>query len=305
MSQNQDEKIFAIVNRKGGVAKTTLACNLAYGLSRKLMAPVDPQDIPADEQDYLVWVDDVAYTIDGHVLLIDFDPQGNCATALGVRADGADIGELLTGRQTLREAVVSADRSDEGIVRPNLWLIPASDNLVSAKTELIAQGVGRAMSGRGDVRQMLLMSLESRLRDAVNRFDYIIIDCPPTMDAFTEAVYQFCDAAIVPIRADFLSTTGAAQHLHEIRQAQLSGIDIRVHTIVPTFYNARYRLDQDMYAALVERYSKTVIADPIPRAQKVAEAPAANGMTLFEFDPQETNKATSAMHALVERVYHG
>src|SRR5690606_24437424 len=105
--------VIAVANNKGGVAKTTTAVNLADGLARRL--------IGADGRPT------------GHVLLVDLDPQGNVADALGVRsrvydaetnAGGPCVSFLLTGQKGLRESVIPLDRTADGLPRPNLFLIP-------------------------------------------------------------------------------------------------------------------------------------------------------------------------------------
>lgn len=303
-ARKQQERIFAVINRKGGVAKTTTAVHLAHGLSRKLLKPVDATNLSDEEKDRHLQIGNYFYAIMGHVLLIDLDPQGSCAHALGLNRHKADVGEFLVGRQTIREALLSADRTDDGYPRPNLWLLPSSDNLAAAKIELINRSFSQVMMN-GNANGGLTNLLDERLGPIASRFQYIIIDCPPTLDALARAVYQFADAAIVPVKPDFLSTSGAGRHVSDVRRAQTAGIDIKIHTILPTFYVHQQRLDRDMLALLEDWYGKRTLADPVPRSQKVAEAPASNGLTLFEFDTKRSSPATTAYQSLVERVYDG
>jgi len=296
-------KVLAIVNRKGGVAKTTTAINLAHGLSRKLMLKVNPEDLDkVQDISRLYQFRDRHYYIDGHVLLIDFDPQGHCARGLGVEAGDSDIGNALLGQQHVSQAVISADRVADGYPRPNLWLLPSSDHLENAKEALREQSLVFKIGGRGR-SDALLNVLEQRLGLAIESFSYIILDCPPAMDKFAQAVYRFADAAIVPVKPDYFSMAGAGQNIADIRDAQLRGIDIKIHTILPTFNVKRQRLDQEMIASLREKHGDKVSA-PIPRSQAVAEAPAYQ-LTIFEFDPQFRNPATIAYQKLVDRVYYG
>ena len=297
-------RIFAVVNRKGGVAKTTTAVHLAHGLSRKLLQEVDITDLDQEVVNQLAEINGRYYQIKGHVLLIDMDPQGSCSQALGVESGSADVGEFLIGRQSIRDAVITADRQEDDLPRPNLWLLPSSDNLASAKIELINRSFSQAMMGKSENSDLTSL-LTDRLGVVAERFDYIIIDCPPTLDVLSRAIYHFSDAAIVPVKADFLSTSGAGRHVNDVRQAQLAGINIKIHTIVPTFFVRQQRLDKDMLTLLGDLYGNRVIAEPIPRSQKVAEAPASNGTTLFEFDQKGESPATTAYQNLVERVYNG
>jgi chromosome partitioning protein len=288
----------AVVNRKGGVAKTTTAINLAHGLSRRLLLRVSPDDVEKiEEKDRLVEFQGTTMYVRGHVLLVDLDPQGHCARGLGLDVGTADIGELLMGRQTLAEAVVSADRSDEGYPRPNLWLLPSSDNLEVAKQALLQ----KSLEDRGQYN--IAAALLRRLAHAVERFAYIILDCPPNLDVFTQAIYHFAEAAIVPVKPDYFSMVGITQHVANIRESQMKGIDIAIHTIVPTMMVPRQNLDQQMMDSLLEVYGQAV-AEPIPRSQMVAEAPAYH-LTIFEYDPKGENPATVAYQKLVDRVYHG
>jgi chromosome partitioning protein len=243
--------------------------------------------------------------VHGHVLLIDLDPQGNCATALGVRPDGADVADLLTGKQAITDSVISVDRSEDGLPRPNLWLLPASNRLADAKNELLIADFVKMMNNRGGRQGVPLLDvLHERLQVAIERFAYIIIDCPPTIDALSNAIYQFAQAAIVPVKVDYLSAAGTAQHVGDIRNAQMEGIEIAIHTILPTFYVKRQVLDQQIVEALQKTYGARRVAEPIPKNQVVAEAPAyLGGATIFEYAPD--SPAAEAYWQLVERVFHG
>jgi len=300
--QPKGTRIFAVVNRKGGVAKTTTAVTLAHGLSRKLMFKLQPENrVHVDDVERLFSYKGQDYFINGHVLLIDLDPQGQCAASLGIDPGNADLGQVLMGKQPLAQAVVSADRAAAGYPRPNLWLIPSSSSLERAKVELTLQAANPFSSGDDGAEAYVRRLLVRRLGLLMARFAYIIIDCPPTLDLFSRAVYQFADAAIVPVKPDYLSMEGMGKHLTDLREAQLRGIDIGIHTIVPTFFVGRQRLDRQLLAALTQTHADFLV-DPIPRSQLVAEAPA-HQQTLFEFDPRFRNPATIAYKNLVNKVF--
>jgi chromosome partitioning protein len=278
-------KVYAVVNRKGGVGKTTTAVTLGHGLARKIAGR-------------------------GHVLIIDLDPQGNVAHSLGLSLNGRqDIASVLTGDLPAEEAILSADRqTDNGPSRPNLWVLPATDALANAKLTLVTNAALSSVLdqfGGRDGRRTVATDelLRTYLSKAVAAFDYILLDCPPSLDMLSTAVYHFADEAIVPVKVDFLGVGGAARHTQNIIDAQARGIDIKVGWIVPTFVRARELLARQMLEALVAGYGQSRVADPIPQSVAVEQAPAAGGQTLFEYAPD--SGAAEAYWKLVERVHRG
>lgn len=265
---NKKAQIFAVANRKGGVGKTTTAATLAHGLALKLKG-------------------------DGHVLAIDLDPQGSLSKSLGINANGADLAYVLTGEKRAQECIVASGRK-------NLYVLPSSDLVQDAKVELLAKEVAASITRRSSGR--LRNALADRLDMAAKAFDYIILDCPPSLDILTDAVFEFSDSAIVPVKPDYLGTWGTSQHTSNIIAAQEEGIDITISWIVPTFFRPREILARQMLETLQRTYGKNRVADPIPQAVVLEQAPADGGKTVFEYAPD--TPAARSYWKLVERIYN-
>jgi chromosome partitioning protein len=283
-------RVYAIMNRKGGVGKTTTAVTLGHGLARKL--------------------EDTG----GHVLLVDLDPQGNIAASLGLRIGSRPtLAEVLIGDATPREASIQA-----GDGRGNLHVIPSDDRLQGVKWQLataetsreavayamsrVAQRMGGGMAPKQKREEMPLQTvLSDQLEQAMEVFDYIILDCPPSLDVLNDAVLHFADAAIVPVKVDYLGAAGTRQHTQNIIEAQASGIDIRVAWLVPTFFRSREVLANQILDTLREVYGPARVAPPIPQAVAVEQAPASGGKTIFEYEPD--SPAAEAYWKLVELVH--
>ncbi len=279
-------RVYSVENRKGGVGKTTTAVTLAVGLARRLQA---------EER--------------GNVLVVDLDPQGDAARGLGLSPNGRCVSHVLLGDggvETLRDNVMSADRSAEGgPPRPNLYVLPASDRLSEAKEDLLTEfalAAARSMRGRrsGEERHLVDI-LDEKLGLAKQAFAFIIVDCPPTLDLLQQAVHQYADYAIVPVKVDYHGASATGRHTGNIIQDQAEGIDIKIAAIVPTFVSARFILTRSMMEDLVRVYGRQVIARPIPNTVRVAEAPASGGQTILEYLPD--SPAAIAYEDLVDRIY--
>ncbi len=279
-------KVYTVENRKGGVGKTTTAVTVAVGLARHL------------HQDG-----------GGNVLVIDMDPQGDAARGLGLDPNGRCVSNvLLSGGNVdvLRANVMSADRSEDGgPARPNLYIMPASDKLSEAKEDILTEFAlvaARSMrSRRSGNERHLLDILDEKLGLAKQAFSYIIMDCPPTLDLLQQAVHQYADYAIVPVKVDFHGASATGRHTSNILQDQAEGINITIAAIVPTFVNAQHNLTKSMMRELNRVYGRQVIAQAVPNTVRVAEAPARGGRTILEYMPDSA--AANAYQDLVDRLY--
>lgn len=275
-------RVIAVANNKGGVAKTTTAGNLGYGLSRALMVDGEPK---------------------GYVLMVDLDTQGNLSDFFGVRARAAGkcVGNIIEKAgdvDTLRANTISLDRADDGFPRPNMFLLPASRELEAVTEDLILRQVSKRHAG---------FSIDSVLVEALaplmGHFAYIVIDCPPHLDTLKTAVYRVADDVIVPCKTDYMSFQGAQQHTNDLSaMRQAGGIKAKLWRVVPTMVAPRQVLTQETLRAMVKLYGRSTIADPVPELTAVKESPVL-GQSLFEYAPR--SPAAMAYAKLVKGVVNG
>ena len=248
-------KVICIANQKGGVGKTTTAVSLAHGLALK----------------------------GKQVLLIDLDPQGQSATALG-RSPEPGVFYLLTMGTTMQEtAFVGSWVRSAG--RENLYLYPGDQQTMAAQTVLNGQN-----------------QPVSSIRDSVQRFfkndlHYVIFDTAPSVGGIQERAVWASDLVIVPTATEFLSADGLGKVLRMMSILQYKKRwKGALLGILPTFYDEQTRESKTTMESLQERFGHSLLA-PIHRATILREC-AANGQTIFETD--STCRAAAEYQALVQ-----
>jgi chromosome partitioning protein len=194
------------------------------------------------------------------VLVIDLDPQGNASTGLGVSGTSRKITtyDLLVDEINLDEAIQNTGTS-------NLSIIPATTDLSSADMELF----------NNDNRSSLL---KTSLRSAsmINKgFDYILIDCPPSLSLLTVNAMVASDSVLVPLQSEFFALEGLSQLMLTIREVrQTANPDLRIEGVVLTMYDQRNNLSQMVDEDAREHLGELVFDTRIPRNVRVSEAPS-------------------------------
>ncbi len=203
-------------------------------------------------------------------LVIDLDPQGNASTALGIehrRAGTPSSYEVLLGEVPLADAVRQSPHNAK------LFCVPATIDLAGAEIELVSIG-----------------ARENRLRTALaaldaTDFDYVFIDCPPSLGLLTLNALVATPEVLIPIQCEYYALEGVSQLMNNIRMVK-SHLNpaLTVSTVVLTMYDGRTKLS-DQVAMEVRRYfGETVLRTVIPRSVKVSEAPGYS-MTILDYDP--------------------
>lgn len=211
------------------------------------------------------------------VLMVDTDAQGNVGVSLDVKAQRSLYHVLVMGLPC-EDAVVP--------VRPNLDLIASNETLAAAELYL----AGRQNRDR---------VLASRLAKAVANYDYVVIDCSPSLSLLNQNALVLADSLLVPVACDYLSLVGVRQVIKTVKNVnQLLHHPVRIWGVLPTFYDARARICREALATMEQHFGERCLS-PVRAAMKVKEAPA-QGQTIFEH-AAGTNAAEDYMR-LVERV---
>jgi chromosome partitioning protein len=238
-------RIFTVANQKGGVGKTTTAVNLAAALSMGGLK----------------------------VLVIDLDPQGNASTAFGIdRVANEGIYEVLINDLPMASVVQKVANF------PHLEIIAANSDLAGAEIQLVPT-VAREFRLQSALQTFLIAK-----QNAGQRFDYVFIDCPPSLGLLTINALTAADEVLVPIQCEYYSLEGLSLLIQTLTEVQKRlNPKIILSTIVLTMFDSRTRLASDVAENVRKHFPEQLINTPIPRAVRVSEAPS-YGQTVMTYD---------------------
>ena len=230
--------VIAVTNQKGGVGKTTSAVNLAYYLSKAGKS----------------------------VLLIDYDPQGNATSGLGINKQELETGtmsDVMLETKTLQEIVIETKHK-------NLCLAPTTPQLANTEVELAK--VSRKFS---------------RLKNAIGTtrgYDIVIIDCPPSLSLLTVNALIAARYVLLPVQAEFYALEGLGQLLGTMKKKKKKmNPTLDLVGVLPTMVDGRTTLSNQVYEEIVKHFPGKVFQTVIPRNIRLAEAPS-HGVPIGAYD---------------------
>lgn len=200
------------------------------------------------------------------VLVIDLDPQGNASTSMGVDKKGSmpSSYEVLLGEKRLTDAVVWTEI-------PGFSIIPSSPDLAAAEIELV------------DMEKREFALKNALAKEAVN-YDYILIDCPPSLSLVTINALVAADAVIVPLQCEFLALEGVSDLIRNINVIKKNfNPSLTLHGVVLTMYDKRNNLTQMVEDDVRNFFGKKVYETVIPRNVRISEAPS-HGKPVLLYD---------------------
>ena len=219
------------------------------------------------------------------VLVIDMDPQGNTTSGLGVEKDEVEntVYELLLGEKTIQECL-------QPEIFENLSMLPSNVNLAGAEIELV--GV--------EGKEYLL---KNALDEIKGDYDFVVIDCPPSLNTLT--INSMCagDTVLVPIQCEYYALEGLSQLIHTINLVkERLNPDLDIEGVVFTMYDSRTNLSMQVVENVKSNLSQKVFQTLIPRNIRLAEAPS-YGMPINAYDPKSAG--AEAYMQLAEEVING
>lgn len=197
------------------------------------------------------------------VLLVDIDPQGNSSSGFGVEAaTNKSVYDVLMGNATVKEARIKTKWCD---------VLPTDNNLAGAEIELVAT----------EGREYILKNALDKVRD---EYDYIFIDCPPSLALLTLNALVACDTVLVPMQCEYYALEGLSQLTHTIRTVKRSmNRDIDFEGILLTMYDGRTNLTIQVAEEIKKFFGPKVYKTVIPRNVRLSEAPS-HGLPIFAYD---------------------
>ena len=231
-------KIIAIANQKGGVGKTTTSLNLAASLG----------------------------VLEKKVLLIDADPQANATSGLGF-----DLDEIEAGTYEVLEHQVLASAAILESESPNLDVMPAHLDLVTAEIEIVDY----------ENREYMLKTALNEIKD---QYDYIIIDCAPSLGLITLNALTAADSVIIPIQCEYFALEGLGKLLNTIKGIQQHhNKELDIEGLLLTMYDSRLRLSNQVLDEVNNHFPQMVFKTIITRNVRLSEAPSF-GETIIQYD---------------------
>ena len=197
-------------------------------------------------------------------LLVDFDSQGNMTSGVGIEREKPTVYDLMAGTATASEVVRES-------VIPGLSVIPASIDLSGAAIELVDQ----------DEREFFLKKALAPLKDI---YDYILIDCPPSLGILTLNGLVAADAVLIPLQCEYFALEGLTLLLQTVKRVQKSlNPQLDIGGIFFTMYDSRTRLAQDVVHQVTSYFKERVFTTIIPRNIRLSEAPS-HGLPICKYD---------------------
>ncbi len=245
-------RVIAVLNQKGGVGKTTTAINLGAYLAKAGKS----------------------------VLIVDFDPQGNATSGLGLDKQSVSV----TSHEILDDAKL-IDKAIHETTTQNLYIVPTNANLATAEVELVGK-----------------TKREFRLKQALDAltFDIILIDCPPALSLLTINALTAANELLIPVQAEYYALEGLSQLLSVMQQVR-SGLNPKLELlgVIVTMYDSRTSLSEQVHDELKKHFGTKLFKTVIPRNVKLAEAPS-HGRPVAEHD--KWSKGARAYKALAKEI---
>lgn len=248
-------RVFVVANQKGGVGKTTTTVNIAAALAFGGL----------------------------NVLVIDTDPQGNAATALGIERGSGTEGtyEVLLDDRSIADLVQRSPHT------PNLHVLPATIDLASAELELVN------MTGR-----------EARMKKALSQYiedsevDYVFFDCPPSLGLLTLNALVAATEIMIPIQCEYYALEGVSQLMRTINKVKGNLNDeLELSTVLLTMFDGRNNLSHEVAREVRTHFAEETLSVEIPRSVRVAEAPS-YGQTVLTYQPKSPGAVAYTKAAL-------